>query len=135
MSHTTYTLFPYTTLFRSLLPQPRSRAADPPPQARLRQRHAIGERRGGVRPAAPALPHRRVALRARCRAHPRAVSFLGERAAGRARDAAHRAGGAPAPDAHRDSARSVGGAAALEESARATLSAAHHGDRRGDRAP
>ncbi len=34
-----------------------------------------------------------------------------------------------------DSARSVGGAAPLEERARATLSAAHHGDRRRDRAP
>jgi len=45
--------------------QPRSRAADPPPQARLRTTPRRRETAWRVRPAAPALSHRRVALRAR----------------------------------------------------------------------
>jgi hypothetical protein len=84
---------------RLLLHQPRSRGADHASQARLRQRHAVGQRRRRVRAAAARSPARRSALSRGGRALPATVPCAPRRAARRLSDPPRRprrgAGAAP----------------------------------------
>ena len=110
---------------RFLFHQPRSRAADTPPQARLRQRHALGQRRRGACLAAPGARDGRYALSGGRRARLAAFLSRARASAGRVQEPAVRPGRIPRAAEHRGLARAAARLAGMGAGLGRQLSPAH----------